>query len=65
MAYLADVAQVEVNPATQGVDILPHAEGPIQQIASVPHSLSRLNLAVTDSNVGDVHLARSGCDGSR
>ena len=36
--------------------MLPHAEGPIQQSADVPQSLSRLNLAVTNSNVGDVHL---------
>ena len=56
MAYLADVAQVDVSSATQGVDMLPHAKGRIQQSANVPQSLSRFNLLVADLTVGEVHL---------
>ena len=36
--------------------MLPRAQGPIQQSVNVPYSLSRLNLAVADLNVGDVHF---------
>ena len=56
VSYLADVAQVEVSPAAQGVDMVSHAEGPIQQSVNVPPSLRRRHLAVTDSNVGGVYF---------
>ena len=37
VSYLADVPQVEVRPAAQGVHVTPHAECLIQLSSNVPH----------------------------
>ena len=56
VSYLGDVPQVEVRPAAQRVYVTPHGECLIQLSSNVPHHWNRLDLAVSNLDMGDVNL---------